>query len=390
MSLAYKKEREIVPQYSLTGDLLSYLRCGLQYRYQSGSDLPPSRPVQLWFGEFVHGVLESAYRLWRASKPSFPWPCNQTIWRQPPPPGRQLHDIGLIGDMVEGTLRARGKNPRSGAARDSAYLRAEKAINELGPHLFPLISSAEERVIGTRNIPQIVTGASNHRATLYELHGIIDVVTNVELSESPSDNIIRVALQNAIPSAVGEFEVVVDYKGSRRPPTDHAYWEQGEWQLQTYAWLRRRQPGSLPIAAGVLLYINELAPGIDDLNQLKRDIKKKITDVVPKPGGADDYKLNTWNSKAAIPDFSKDFRTARAIRIVPFNEASQTNATGKFDATVLDIENRVSAEAASGAIFGNWTPCGDEETCAACDFRHFCPDPFPRSGPHVIKTPPAP
>src|SRR5689334_21463642 len=111
MASERKREPEIIPQYSLTGDLLSFLRCGLQYRYHSGSELPPSRPVQLWFGEFIHGVLERAYRIWHANHPAFPWPSNPTPYRAAPPAGRALHDIGTIGDTVEGTLRARGNNP---------------------------------------------------------------------------------------------------------------------------------------------------------------------------------------------------------------------------------------------------------------------------------------
>src|ERR1043166_4832068 len=374
MAIDRKRDNEVITPYRLTGDFISFLRCGLQYRYHNGSALPPSRPVQLWFGEFIHGVMETAYRIWRTGAPLFPWPCTPTPYLGTAPLGRPQHDIGTIGDTVEGTLRARGKNPRSRDLRDSAYHRAEMAVNQVGPHLFPLISSAEERVIGTRGMlpmpPGVITGP---RANLYELHGIIDVLTDIQLTNAPNTNVIRQAIQNACPGLVGRFEVIVDYKGSRRPATNHAYWSQGDWQLQTYAWLRTRQPNALPVAAGVLLYINELAPVASDLTVLKREMQRGETDIVPANGTQDAYMLNAWQQGSAIPSFSLEFRLRRAIRIVPINLASQANATGQFDNVVLQIEQCVANEAAAGNIMNHWTACGDEETCIACDFRHFCP-----------------
>src|SRR5262245_21395520 len=122
MALDVRRPPFEVPSYSLTGDILSYQRCGLQYRYYNGSSLPPSRPVQIWVGEFVHGVLEEAYRLWQQSQPQFPWPNNPTPWPPPPQaPQRQPHDIGSLGDLVEARLAAKGMRPRNSNARTSAY-----------------------------------------------------------------------------------------------------------------------------------------------------------------------------------------------------------------------------------------------------------------------------
>lgn len=388
MPLERKREPEIIPPYSLTGDLLSFLRCGLQYRYHNGSDLPPSRPVQLWFGDFIHGVMESAYRIWKAAPPPFPWPCNPTMPPNASPP-RLTHDIGTIGDVVEGTLRAQGKNPRSRDLRRSAYLRAEKAVNELGPHLFPLVALAEEKIIGTRLIPPPPPGVVP-RAQRYELHGIIDVVSDMQLNQALTGNTIRDAIVEACPGLTGHYEVIVDYKGSRRPPTNHPFWQQGEWQVQTYAWLRTRQPNSLPVVAGVLIYINELAPGQDDLKELKKEWQLGVADVVPANGSQDYYLLNAWQSGNAIPTFSLDFRMRRALRIVPVDLVSQVVATTQFDQIVLDIERLAGQEASTGHIMSIWPACGDDDTCAACDFRHFCPNPAPRTGTHFITAPMAP
>ncbi|MCB9951664.1 MAG: PD-(D/E)XK nuclease family protein [Planctomycetaceae bacterium] len=388
MVLSKKRGNELIPQYSLTGDLLSYLRCGLQYRYHNGSSLPPSRPVQLWFGEFIHGVMEAAYRIWSTTNPAFPWPSNPTPYRQAPPKGRSAHDIGVIGDVVEGTLMAQGKSARSRDTRDNAYVRAQKAVNELGPHLFPLIASAEERVIGTRTIPNSSANAS--RSQLYELHGIIDVVTDVQLSGATTKNVIKQAIQDSCPGLSGNYEVIVDYKGSRRPATSEPYWQQGEWQVQTYGWLRTRQANSLPVAAGVLLYVNELSPVSSDLVSLRREVSNNKTDVIPANGTPDSYALNAWRTGNAIPNFSLAFRLARAIRVIPIDPTSQATATNNFDKVVASIEQCVAQEAVAGAINPNWAPCGDEETCAACDFRHFCPSPYPHKKGHVVGAPSAP
>lgn len=391
INLEVKRPPHLVPSYSLTGDLLSFLRCHRQYRFYNGSALPPSRPVQLWYGEFVHGVLEAAYRIWQSesSAPAFPWPCTPSEWGQGKP-DRPSHDIGEIGDRIEFVLKAQGKDARSRAARAAAYRRATAAVNELGPLLFPLIADAETKVIGTRALPT-VAGRPSIRADRYEVHGVIDVVTQVSLAKVAPENAIRREIEKACPPLPQEFEVIADYKGASRPGFSSDYWTQGDWQVQTYAWLRRNQAQGVPIAAGVLLYIDELSPGTDTIREMQSQISRGDTDVRPEPGSEDEVILRNWRPGQSIDQLSLGFRLRRAIRVIPVTEESLRTATAAFDGVVREIEENIEKEFAHGTISVAWSAnCKDANTCVACDFRHFCPTPGPNNTPTPVAVPQAP
>lgn len=390
VNLEIKRPAHLVPSYSLTGDLLSFLRCHRQYRYYNGSSLPPSRPVQLWYGEFIHGVLEAAYRIWQeGNAPAFRWPCTVSQWGEDRPI-RPPHDIGELGDRIEIVLRAQGKEARSREARAAAYRRADAAVNQLGPLLFPLIADAETKVIGTRVLPPMANRPTI-RADRYELHGVIDVVTQIQLAAVSRDNPLRRAIEAACAALPQHFEIIADYKGAPRPATTSEYWTQGDWQVQTYAWLRSHQARGVPIVAGILLYINELAPGNDDLREIQRQIRTGQTDVLPEPGSQDERILRNWRSGQDTNQLSMAFRLRRAIRVIPVTAASLATATAEFDNVVRQIEENIEQEAAAGEIPGAWSAnCKDGDTCVACDFRHFCPTPGPTNQPVQLAPPFAP
>ncbi len=380
-----------VPRYSLTGDILSFQRCPLQYRYYNGSALPPSRPVQLWTGEFIHGVLEEAYRHWQQDRPPFPWPCNPTPWPPPPTrPNRQSHDIGFIGDAVEARLAAVGKRPRNADARQIAYRRAEAAINLLGPDLFPLITDAERRISGTRPMPQ-VPRQRPARGDRYELTGVVDVISYVSVLSHPQNRFVT--MLNAHCSNLNTpFEVIIDYKAERRPPTGAPRRQHHEWQVLTYAWLLTRLPQGTPVGAAVIVYLNELIPSQEDLQTLQREARNGSTDVIPPRGSPDYYDITRWRSGAPIPTLSEDYRIERAIWIVDVSQQSLTNAVRQIDSVVGQIEASACNEHNSGNIISNWAANGFARDCVACDFRHFCPDPAPRASgrPRGPSAPPAP
>lgn len=393
MEIEVKRPEHIVPSYSLTGDLLSYLRCRLQYRYHNGSALPPSRPVQLWFGEFIHGTLEMCYRFWDETRqsggqpPAFPWPCTQRQWGENNPNWEQ-HDIGSFANSVEEALRRQGKQARSTDARDSAYQRVEVAVNELGPHLFPLIAAAERRVVGARPVP---TGNIPLRCENYDVHGIVDVLTHMTLMQGADSNLIREHVHRVCPSLGGIFEVIVDYKGTRRPLTNEPYWDQGEWQIQTYAWLRQKQPDALTVAAGILIYINELTPGVEEMTALRKGLEQGTTDEVPEVGSRDEQIIRMWRPGMDASQLGLAFRLRRAIRVIPVSSSSINTALHEFDQVVRRAEEDIMAESTNADILQAWSPnCQDEATCAACDFRHFCPKPAGEPATYQVKAPTAP
>ncbi len=372
MALSVRPKVYSLPSYSLTGDLLGFLRCGLQYRYTRIGRLPPSRPVQLWFGEFIHGVLEEAFRRYRDSvtrgRPSLPpWPATE---------------VDDIRDLIKKRLAARGLFPWDPDLEQLGDNRAETAIQELGPHLFPLIHRAEVRLYGARMLPNIPKPLQFREADRYEMVGVIDVVTHVELSEPTfQNNPLLQQVIKALPKAPGEkFEVIVDYKGMRRPPLKTGgkkagLWEQYAWQLQTYGELRRRQADALPVVAGVLLYVNELYPTRGDLELLKREIANGTTDVAPEKGSEAEKILKGWKTKDPMPDLPFEYRLARAVRVIPVDDASIAEALKAFDKVVQDIETCRGREANGTAVLGAWDKnSSDESTCVVCDSRTFCPD----------------
>lgn len=390
MKLGRRSENKALPKYSLTGDLLSYMRCGLQYRFHNGSALPPSRPVQFWFGDFIHGMLETAFRIWRENPAlGFPWPMNISNPREAYEGVRARNDLGLIGETIEAILRAQGKSPRSAEVRDNGYKRAYCAVNEIGPILFPMIKSAEEKLIGTRSVDEPID-ATERRATLYELHGIVDVLTEVTLSEANESNFLKRLIVDKLGAQTGSFEIIVDYKGARRPPLDSPYWAQGDWQVQTYAWLRSQQRNSRKVLAGVLVYVNELLPSSEDIENLKSEIASGRADVIPPIGSADDYQIRLSGPGSATPALSLEYRLNRAFRVIPITAASQDFSLTQFDSTVSEIEECVANEERSGTIASNWKANGNVDSCETCDFRFFCPDPYPRGRHTIVKAPDAP
>jgi len=290
----------------------------------------------------------------------------------------------MLAWPIEQTLAQEGKQARSRRARLAAYNRAERAINMLGPHLFPLISAAEQRVLGTR--PLAALDGMEPRSSRYALRGVIDVLGDV-IPDPAANNPILASIGEVVPDLDGEFEIIVDYKGARRPrcagSREDQHWRLGEWQVQTYAWLRERQPDAHPVRAGILIYVNELSPSITDVGDLQREIRNEETDVVPDAGTPDYYQVQGWQP-GAHAQLSDRFKLRRALRVIAVTDESKAHATTEFDRLVAHIERNVALEAQRGSIGAAWrATCRERDTCSACDFLSFCPNPVRGADPEA-------
>jgi CRISPR/Cas system-associated exonuclease Cas4 (RecB family) len=389
MPLSVREPPYKIPEYSLTGDLLAYLTCGLQYRYHNKGSLPPSTPVQLWFGEFIHSVMEEAYLEWQQNQQRrrFPWSWDP-----------EVRDIEL---QINRRLRARGLSPppRLFCPYDSSFTqqgwcpdpnhphqliasqRTEAAINTWGQHLFPLIDEAEVRLKSIRDMSNYRHGVS--RCNYYGITGVVDVISSVDLQNAPSGNLIlhyisqNPELQEIINNlASPEYEIIIDYKGMRRPPINDPTWQHHEWQILTYAWLRTQQPQSRPIVAGIIFYLNELALSQEDIRRLQNDVRNNSTDIVPQ--GLDSQAIQNWRRNTTPPTLSRPFKEQRSIKIISVDDIHVQNSLQAFDNVVGDIESCVLSEMAGRSITSSWNPNPIERNCTACDFKTFCSNPAPR------------
>lgn len=380
MELSPRSKSYMIPEYSLTGDLLSFLTCNLQYRYQNRGILPPSMPIQLWFGEFIHGVMEESFFEWNLNKTKFPW-----NWKK---------QIRPIEEMIDLRLRARGLYPpldffckfkedgndSSGSCKDKNHphkllysARAESAINIWGPNLFPLIDSAEVLIKGKRPMPNFNENKS--RSNYYGINGIIDVISSLKINSSEDNQIIKYLnngndFSKTIESLnLDEYEIIIDYKGMKRPSMGSKNWIHHEWQLLTYAWLRSKQEESKPIIVGIIFYLNELVPSTEDLIAIKQDIIDKKNDIKMD---VEEKRILDWNEESTYIKLSSKFKKDRSIRIINIKKSSIFNALKGFDNVVYKIESSIIDEMNGVPVKNAWDAKGDDRTCDACDFKSFC------------------
>ena len=106
-------------------------------------------------------------------------------------------------------------------------------------------------------MPHYQKGTS--RSNYYGITGVIDVLSSVKIDEASDRNLIIKYLHNnpAFQYKLEklekpEYEIIVDYKGMKRPTLASPSWDHHDWQVLTYSWLRSMQPESQPVLVGMM------------------------------------------------------------------------------------------------------------------------------------------
>ena len=388
--LSTRSKKYIVPNYSLTGDLIAFLKCRLQYRFNNKGSLPPAIPVQLWFGEYIHGVMEEAFLVWK--KELEETGLSKTHWT--------FNEVQKISVEIAKRLKSKGLKPYSGIFCNCcekgpkgwcddedhphhlvANERAYCAVEKWGPHLFPLIQENEKRLQGIRPMPGYDPEKS--RAQLYSITGVADVISSINIANCSPDNKLVALLReneciNKMIEEYPEFEVVIDYKGTARPdergdPRSQEEWKQYGWQIATYMWLQeqnhRMEGSKKPIVAGVLLFLNELYPSKEDCvdiskldhDYLRQEYHATEEDILCLENGDNNH-------------LSDEFLFRRSIRIIPYDLAFIEESLNSFDEVVSELEDCVLSEMEKPKDIMSCWECSEYEQkrCIACDLKTIC------------------
>jgi hypothetical protein len=162
--------------------------------------------------------------------------------------------------------------------------------------------------------------------------GVVDVISSLDLADVGwKRNPLISKLAKEVPERVGQFEVIVDYKGMGRPApgTIGSFDQIYDWQILTYAELRHRQVGAQLVAAAALLYLNELAPTWEDVHRLARSVRAG-RDTPPRDPG-DQAVLKSRSRPTGWPQFSLAYRIDRAVKVVHVAPDAILVAATEFD-----------------------------------------------------------
>lgn len=420
--------------YSIVGDLISYLRCPKAYRLIQLGNLIPSRPSQLWYGNFMHGILQELFYLYKNNIP-IPPPLRPSCCGLDDIPIKKFQDIDYfeIKDEIVAHCKRECENKRclyricydvisklsaqkifarSIPLVQNAIFRVFILLNEFGTDLLSLITAPEVPLKGIRHYngvplnPSKFSSFSDYKKeVIYEVKGIVDVLTQFNIKSQISKGIqkrniiIDILAQNYFPEIFNRkekttdeefikkiypeflrkiegkypngFEIIIDYKGQSRPSYKKSNSDWLKHEWQIRTYKWLREEQQHDIPI-----IGGILMYINEFAPSNKDLKILIKESQNK--STDIFlckkEIDSLKGKGSLQKYLgneyKEFRRNRVIRYIDLTDNEET------EKSLEKFDKTVLEIEASLEIEKNygkmdiWTEDGDETTCRTCDFRY--------------------
>ncbi|MBD2682651.1 MULTISPECIES: PD-(D/E)XK nuclease family protein [Nostoc] len=317
ISIPASKKTIIKRRYSVTQDVVSFRRCGLQYAAFNVHKYAPAQQTQTYFGTVIHQVLDRCHAHFHgivepSTKGSIP--DNGLILKE-----EEIHNYFY---EVQEAQKDKKTVPLPPSEIIKYFLQVENGLNSKG--ILAIRSNTRVQAVKILQYFNALEGAvlyprvrdTEHRLQADQighiLHGVVDL-----LVDSIDENVDPANCE------------MWDYKGSSRVGLNPKDLETYEFQMRVYAYLYQRKYGVLPKKA-VLYFLNELD---GDTCPSQRPVNALI-----------EVSIEPDEIEVAINEFTKTV-----------NQIEESRCTNEWQA------------AAPGNI--------SEQDCKSCDLRWHCKTP---------------
>lgn len=341
MQLSICRSGDASVSFNLYDDLAAFAHCRLKKRPAVYSQTTQSRLS----GIFLDFAWREAIRHY-----SF----EQQNGRSNPPPWSDAATKTLLRRSIGRLMTGRILPPHSRPAAIE-FAETKAVINEFGAAFFPLIQQTGVSVKGARLIPEYKFPSAwrSVAANWYEIVADTDIITQKQLDNpNPESEELRSVICAALPRKLPrQFEIVIIYKGQRRPLSEnaaagdlHSDWNIDQWCIHSLAHLRHHQAQTPPVIAGMVIYLNELCPTFDALATFADEMEQRSTDIVPPKSSLMEKGLRGWNKiptvlryRANRPQLPFAFRLNRAIRLFKITPQTIKKALKTVDNIVIRL-----------------------------------------------------
>lgn len=366
------KKRAVIRDFSISGDLIPYRRCGLQYRHYGVDNLPRSDVSRLWASNFIEAFEKEAYHAWCIKKEL----------------GVDRNVSNELSRIVNRSLRTKGLIPNpisyeddpNGVSEKLMNLRAYDVLTFLVNDLFPLICDNNIAIRYRDSSMNISSKDCDDSEDMhiyndfvgFSIYDTCGLIRGISILEAPENNPIRKAFGSDIERITNDSEVLFQICGMNSPLNKTSGRHEVLFEeLRALMEMRNRNTISEgpKVVAGILLFLNEL-------HISKRMMKAEQIRMYDPNVEID---LDDMDAVLEMEDGNQpswDYRLKKCIKVEYYDQKICSRNLGSIVQLGTEISTNMEQDIMDPSnLISRWEPGQyDEILCSSCDFRYCCPE----------------